>query len=140
MDRITERVTVNDAGCWIYTGHLDRYGYGRISYEGKSREAYRIAYEHSVGPVPAGMELDHLCRVRQCVNPNHLEAVSPATNKLRSNSFGGVNARKTACVHGHPYTSENTGYQNNGKYRYCKECRRRTNRSNRQRRQKGQTP
>lgn len=120
-------------GCWLWTGRLDRNGYGRITHEGKSREAYRVAYEEFVGPIPVGLHLDHLCRVRRCINPQHLEPVPPIVNNLRGDTFGGINSRKTECIHGHPYTPENTGYQARGRSRYCKTCRRISNNANKNR-------
>lgn len=83
--------------------------------------AHKWAYESIVGPVPEGMELDHLCRNRACVNPAHLEAVSRRVNQLRGLSISAKNARKTHCVHGHPLTGENV-YEWRGS-RYCRACR-----------------
>lgn len=83
-----ERYNVEDQGysspCWIWKGHLDKNGYGRISYRKCSSKLAHIAmYEQSIGLVPEGRELDHLCRVRSCINPNHLEPVSNAVNVQR---------------------------------------------------------
>ena len=70
-------------GCWIFTGWLDPGGYGRCSFGGKTQRAHRVSYQLFIGDIPAGLELDHLCRVRECVNPYHLEAVTPSQNRLR---------------------------------------------------------
>jgi len=115
-----------NSGCWLWLAARDKNGYGVINISGKMRSAYRAAYEDSVGPVPVGLELDHLCRVRCCVNPAHLEAVTHQVNQLRGNSVSGVNARKTHCVHGHLYTPESTYRRRFGKgCRICHNARRR---------------
>lgn len=101
-------------GCWLWKGNLNQeYGYfigGR---------AHRISYEHWNGSIPNGLQLDHLCRNRNCVNPQHLEAVT-----LRENLIRGISANKikTHCPHGHEYTEENTYITPKGK-RKCVICR-----------------
>ncbi len=114
-----------NSGCWLWSGTTN-FGYGIFWLQGKRFcRAHKFAYELFKGPVPAGLELDHLCRTRCCVNPDHLEPVTTRENTLRGNSFAGVNARKTHCPQGHPYSEENT-YKNpaypNG--RYCRQCER----------------
>src|SRR6266436_4873849 len=69
--------------CWIWQGKISIYGYGRIKRGGREHAAHKYMYEHKYGPVPDGLELDHLCRQRPCMNPDHLEAVTPAVNKQR---------------------------------------------------------
>jgi hypothetical protein len=81
--------------CWLWKGHVGPNGYG---YAGKGKLAHRVVYEALVGPIPDGLDLDHLCRVRACVNPAHLEPVTRAENLWR-----GALARLTACPRGHPY-------------------------------------
>lgn len=76
-----ERVT--ETGCWIWVGRLNRNGYGRICLGGREPMAHRVSYELHVGPIPDGLVLDHLCRVRCCVNPFHLEPVTVQVNTLR---------------------------------------------------------
>lgn len=71
------------SGCWVYAGELNRNGYGRVWVEGERRMAHIAAYEALVGPVPEGLVLDHLCRVRCCCNPHHLEPVTVRENTLR---------------------------------------------------------
>ncbi|GAA1888085.1 hypothetical protein GCM10009837_07400 [Streptomyces durmitorensis] len=128
LERLREKIVVSSAGCWLFTGRLSRDGYGRIYDEGKQREAYRVAYEQLIGLVPAGLELDHLCRVRRCVNPAHLEPVTPAVNKARANRVtASINERRAECKRGHALTPENTAYQNGGR-RYCRPCKRITRR------------
>ena len=117
--------------CWLWTGLLDKDGYGR-HYVGVSRAtagektAHRFAYELLVGPVPDGLELDHLCRIRNCVNPRHLEPVTTRVNQLRGFGLSGHNARKTHCPNGHPYDEANTIWSENGTHRTCRICRRET--------------
>jgi hypothetical protein len=72
-------------GCWLWNGACEKGGYGRKQYKGNSRPAHKVYYEKAYGPVPPGMELDHLCRTRNCVNPAHLEPVSRAENVRRGN-------------------------------------------------------
>jgi hypothetical protein len=109
-----ERVTRVDE-CLIWpTRRTDGYGTYRGGY------AHRFAYEDRVGPIPDGMTLDHVCRNRSCVNPDHLEPVSMGENTRRGTSPVAANARKTACVNGHAYTPSNTRLTPKG--RACREC------------------
>ncbi|MGW5673960.1 HNH endonuclease signature motif containing protein [Streptomyces sp. NPDC003860] len=85
-------------------GSLDRDGYGRFWAAGRLHPAHRWAYEQHRGPIPAGQEIDHLCSVRRCVAPGHLEAVDHRTNVLRSTGPSAVNARRTRCAAGHDLT------------------------------------
>lgn len=101
--------------CWVWTGGLSR-GYGKFFGKG----AHRYAYEALVGPIPEGLQLDHLCRNPPCVNPAHLEPVTPRVNTLRGVGPQALNARKTHCKRGHEFTAENT-YKNQGQ-RICRQC------------------
>lgn len=110
--------------CWLWTGSTAglRGGYGAFRVDGKNRLAHRVAYELSRGPIPHGMTVDHLCRVRSCVNPDHLELVSLAENVRRSRSS---NASKKRCANGHRFTPENTiltSYRGQKKHRKCRKC------------------
>lgn len=79
-------VRLVETGCWIWLGELNRNGYGRVCVKGKRPVAHRHVYETLVGPIPEGLLLDHLCRVRCCVNPSHLEPVTPKENTLRGDA------------------------------------------------------
>ena len=105
--------------CWKWQGSSSQ-GYGSFSADGRTVRAHRYAYELTVGPIPHGLVLDHLCRVRSCVNPAHLEPVTNVENVLRGAGWAGTNSRKTHCVHGHEYTPENTVPIADG--RRCRTC------------------
>jgi len=105
-------------------GHYQRGRFRSPTYV--SKMAHRHVYEECIGLIPEGLHLDHLCRNTKCVNPNHLEAVSPRENMLRGVSPAARNAVKTHCSRGHEFNEENTYHH--GKGRHCKECRRRLNR------------
>lgn len=111
--------------CWLFTGHLTRDGYGFIKRGGgdSGRTLAHVPMHDSMkGVPPAGYERDHLCRVRNCVNPDHLEAVPDTVNNARSSSPSAVNALKTHCKNGHAFTPENTRITVNGT-RQCRICR-----------------
>lgn len=107
--------------CWLWRGYLVS-GYGQFNADNKAFMAHRYAYEMLVGPIPPGLQLDHLCRVRNCVNPAHLEPVTVRENVLRGVGITAQFARATHCINGHEFTPENTGSQ--GKGRYCRTCHR----------------
>lgn len=118
---LMDRVQVTDDGCWLWTGYVDRDGYGR---QNEGRLAHRLMYEALVGPIPEGLTIDHLCRVRHCVNPAHLEPVTLRENVLRGYGLGGNQARRTHCPQGHPYDEENTYKAPGSRRRYCRACQR----------------
>lgn len=111
------------SGCWNWTASRNANGYGRLHFgaSGKMQLAHRLAYELLVGPIPDGLVLDHLCRNRSCINPDHLEPVTDRVNILRGEGWAARAARQTHCPSGHPYDEVNT-YQWRG-IRYCRACR-----------------
>jgi hypothetical protein len=117
-----DRMVEKGDDCWSWTGALDPYGYGRFNLRRKTVLAHRFSYERFVGAIPVGLELDHLCRNRRCVNPSHLEPVTGHENVLRSESPSALNARKTHCFRGHALSGDNLSRWNN--HRICVACRR----------------
>jgi hypothetical protein len=109
-------------GCWNWRGSLYRNGYGK--YGSRGYMAHRLAYELTKGSVPEDMCLDHTCRNRSCINPDHLEIVTLVENVMRGESLHALNARKTHCSEGHEFTDKNTYRRQDRETRECKTCRR----------------
>ena len=113
-----------DTGCILWTAVCNERGYGKVRYNRKTVRVHRLVWELKYGTIPDGLELDHLCKVRNCLNVDHLEAVTHAENIRRgdhSNKGGKHNKVKTHCKHGHPFDNENTLIDMRG-YRRCKAC------------------
>ena len=124
LARFTDNYIVNDeTGCWEWQGRLDRWGYGHFSFKG-SNLAHRFSYWVFKHPIPDGLTIDHLCRVKHCVNPDHMEAVTTRENTLRSDGPSARFARRTHCQNGHEFTPENTRYET-PTHRKCRACQRR---------------
>jgi transposase-like protein len=105
--------------CWLWTGARNSSGYAQMHLEGRKQLMHRWSYSYYVTPIPAGMEIDHLCRNRICVRPGHLEAVTTAENQRRAVPF---RTPVTQCPSGHSYTEENT-YVNRHGSPVCRKCR-----------------
>ena len=118
---------VMPSGCWEWNRALSTGGYGQCKWGGIVRRSHRLAYEVWRGPLTPGLQLDHLCRNRKCINPYHLEEVTAKVNNLRGVGPSARNAKKTHCPSGHAYSGENlvTYTRRNGnKWRVCRVCKR----------------
>ena len=111
-----------DTSCWLWTAGKNGVGYGSYAAQGQDWGAHRLAYEDAKGPIPEGFEIDHLCRVRNCVNPEHLEAVTKLEN-MRRGRFFNHKREITHCPQGHPYDLINTYWRKSGG-RGCRACNR----------------
>jgi HNH endonuclease len=123
LERFFKYVNKTDS-CWMWTGGINYKGYGIFTVNGKTIGAHRFSYEAHHGPLPDGMMPDHLCRVRHCVRPDHLEAVTNLENTLRGENFIAVHAAKTHCVNGHLFDEANTriDIRNGHQLRVCRPC------------------
>lgn len=126
-ERFWDKVEVNGTDCWPWLASLKDTGYGQFRYNGRVRPAHRFAYELIIGPIPAGLVIDHLCRNRTCVNPLHLEPVTNEENIRRGLFRVNRPKPKTHCPSGHPYDEQNTVIRtsNGYGYRVCRTCERR---------------
>ncbi len=109
-----------NTGCHLWTAALDSHGYGQFKHHGKNRLAHKHAYEREHGPMPRGMEPDHTCRTRSCVNPAHLEPVTHRENFLRGCAAGAIAVRTNRCKRGHPLHGLNVLFTKSG--RWCRLC------------------
>lgn len=108
--------------CWEWTAYT-RNGYGRFKINGNLVTAHHFSYELIHGVIPKEYEVDHLCRNKICVNPDHLEAVIKKENILRGFAPTAINSKKTRCIHGHPLSGDNLGMRDDNGGRFCKTCR-----------------
>jgi len=136
-ERFDVKVQREGDGCWRWIGMLDKAGYGRIRDErgraGESLYAHRVAHIRWKGPIPEGCEVDHLCRNRWCVNPDHLEAVPHKTNMRRGMSPTMIISRTGKCGRGHEVNSENMYFRKDRPgYWLCRVCKRERRRLARQ--------
>lgn len=120
-ERFVSSVHKTDS-CWEWTGTIHQNGYGRFMVKKQPFLAHRIAYERAYGDIPDGLVIDHLCRNRKCVNPDHLEAVTNEENLFRGSGYRIMNGMDDSCIHGHKYTPENTYWEPNGRSARCRTC------------------
>lgn len=136
MDRLVDRLVFDANGCWLWTGSKS-YGYGKIGVGSRTdgtnamTQCHRVSYEHFRGPIPEGLTLDHLCRVRHCANPWHLEPVSVGENVRRGEAANIVSSRTNLCKRGH---SLEGAYITKRGSRQCRECQRERDRQFKSRR------
>lgn len=121
--RILRRLVIDpSSGCLLWQGALDKDGYGLIHVDGRAIRVHRATYEMFAEPIPPGLEPDHLCRIRRCAAPAHLELVTHKENMLRGDGIGSMNAAKTHCgTCGEPFDEANTYIMPSGG-RDCRAC------------------
>lgn len=122
-ERVLSKFEVRPSGCWEWTGAVTWSGYGQIKSGAKIVYAHRHMYELLVGPIPDGLQIDHLCRNRVCVNPSHLEPVTNRENTIRGEGPTAKNSRKTHCKRGHELSGSNVYTKLSQPGRECKACR-----------------
>lgn len=121
QDKFRKKIKIIDSGCWLWLGSINKVtGYGYIGYRENGKQkmssAHRYAYTIFRGQIPQGLVLDHKCNIKQCVNPNHLEAVTQYENLKRAGFYSSINKSKQKCPRGHPYSNPNDSH------RICKIC------------------
>lgn len=131
LENLSKKFIIDSNGCWVWQANISQSGYGRVSAYNKVYQAHRLMYRQVKGDIPAGQVIDHLCRVRPCINPSHLEPVSIGENVKRgkpgSNHINNAQRAKTHCPIGHEYTTQNIYWQRDtkclsGYSRKCKVC------------------
>jgi hypothetical protein len=124
-ERLFSRLIIDQAtGCLLWAGSVNSKGYGSISVNGKWRKVHRLAWELEYGPIPAGLQLDHVkargCLYRHCANTAHLELVTPRENVMRGDTLAARNAAQIRCIRGHIFDAVNTAFTVDG--RVCRAC------------------
>lgn len=123
LKRFEAKIERSNTGCLLWTAYKSMKGYGRFKLNGEAKWAHRAAYEHVYGPIPAGLEIDHICRTRSCVRPDHLRAVTCRENVLApgATTIAKRNADVIVCPRGHPYSGANLYVCPDGR-RFCRAC------------------
>jgi len=130
LGSILDRCVVDENGCWLWQGFTNPKGYARAKFNGRNWLLHRLVYELMEKAIPAGKVPDHLCRVRHCLNPGHLEIVTPRINTLRGDTIPARHLAKTHCHNGHEFNEANTYlFGPEKKWRQCKVCRRERSRA-----------
>lgn len=124
---------IPETGCWIWMKTVTHDGYARLggSDRDRNKQVHRLMYEQVIGPIPEGLQVDHRCNVRCCVNPYHLDAVTPKENQRRARLRRGgakIGSPVKICKHGHAFDAENTHVRADGR-RECKACKKAWNRA-----------
>jgi hypothetical protein len=122
LEHIADHLVILDTGCWTLDKKPGAVGYQLLRIDGKTVTVHRWLYQRVVEPIPAEMQLDHMCRNRACINPDHLEVVTQTENLIRGDGFAGLNARKTECLRGHEFTPANTIVRQGRPGRQCRTC------------------
>lgn len=117
-----------DSGCWLWTGCVSEDGYAKTNKKAGSSFVHRVMYQRIVGPISEGLELDHSCKVRNCVNPEHLEPVTPKLNKMRARGWvAASDSEPLSCKRDHDLTKADSIYTTPDGRRRCRACQRLTN-------------